>query len=122
MIKRTTVLLIMVIMVVIVRFFMTKTMIIAIMEELVTIIIVTVIIMTHRRNSMEKKKRDFIKKLVKWTHRKKFCYQRHKHYAEMVKNTTEKKLKTMGHITPFIDHYPRNRWWEILIPFSDTSC
>ena len=72
-------------------------------------IIMTLITMTSRRNNME------IKDTLDWTRNwsSKFAWKHfikyHKHYKEKIKTTTErKKKKTIGHVAPSLDHYPRN--------------
>ena len=58
----------------------------------------------------EEKKLDLHKELVRKTCLEiYFIIERHKYYTEMLKTTTErKKLKPIGHITPFMDDYLRN--------------
>ena len=92
---------------------MIEIMIIVILEVLVTITLISIIIrMTYKRNYMEKKKNN--KDLI-WTRNWSGKYAK-KYFSLSNVTSTDRytkilpkiKIKTMGHLTPFMDHYPRN--------------
>ena len=87
--------------------------IIMIIEVLVTMAVIIIVkIMTYGRNSMEnEKRRTWMEQKTGQvnTHKNIFHYKTSQALNGNVKNYYQKKdLKTMGHITPINDHYPRN--------------